>query len=390
MKQDLELAYFSRGRRPFHLQFPPWVAHLCASSDADVEGNLDSCWSRGVSGAEWQHELDEYNFVQAPQPLHSAFDCKDVQPWEPRRYELVGKMQDALRNNGQVECMRDVVGGKSVAVKTMPNNWICVTPEEFHKAAPHEIEQPWTDIGCTSFLNKTNYPYACTLFGVYRNLESTSVVTELATEGDFFDWSSPRCGPSPGLEREATILPVAKQLIDAIARLHDVSLVHHDLSLENILLSKSVPHDGLHLKLIDFGMSHTGRRFRHCVRGKPSYQAPEVHLDEEYDGFLAEAFAAGVILYTALMQDYPWLSTKPRGCKCFDYVRKHGFRAYVNKRKLRGTRHTMAHFMSEELVQLLEGLLAFDPAKRLTLGESVFAGSGRRSVLDESWLCSSG
>ena len=28
-----------------------------------------------------------------------------------------------------------------------------------------------------------------------------------------------------------------------------------------------------------------------------------------------------------LPQDYPWLSTRPGGCKCFEYVRKHGFRA---------------------------------------------------------------
>ena len=31
--------------------------------------------------------------------------------------------------------------------------------------------------------------------------------------------------------------------------------------------------------------------------------------------------------HAARAQDYPWLSTRPGGCKCFEYVRKHGFRS---------------------------------------------------------------
>lgn len=31
-------------------------------------------------------------------------------------------------------------------------------------------------------------------------------------------------------------------------------------------------------------------------------------------------------------QDYPWLSTRPGGCKCFEYVRKHGFRACAHSK----------------------------------------------------------
>merc|ERR1719330_505265 len=108
-------------------------------------------------------------------------------------------------------------------------------------------------------------------------------------------------------------------------------------------------------------MTSTGRRFRNEVRGKASYQAPEVHDDKEYDGFLSDAFAVGVTIYATLMKDYPWLSTRPGGCKCFEFYRKYGLRAYLSKRKVRGTNLPIAHYMSEEVIQLLEGLTAIDP-----------------------------
>lgn len=394
------LDYLTRGSRPFHLQFPPCVARLRASYQADFEGVLKYSISesgRQISANSTQAETcstsgttdwnDEFICVKAPDPLHAAFDFNDVKPWDPGLFQLVGKMQDATRNKGQVHRMQDIVLNKSVAVKQMPNDWMRGSPEEFHRAAPAEIEHPWTDIGCVSFLNACNYPYACSLFGVYRDSENTHVVTELATEGDLFEWSGTTDGPPPGPAREAVILPLAKQIIKGIAQLHEMSLVHHDLSLENFLLSRNTPHGNLTIKVIDFGMTAPTRHFSNCVRGKPSYQAPEVHAaDEEYDGFLSDAFALGVTLYACLTKDYPWLSTRPGGCKCFEFVRKNGFRAYINKRKLRGTSQTIAYYLSESLIQLLEGLLAFNPAERLTLGEAVFADSGRKSVWDQPWL----
>ena len=127
---------------------------------------------------------------------------------------------------------------------------------------------------------------------------------------------------------------------------------------------------------------------RNCIRGKASYQAaehqlwgtqrtrlewawlqaPELHTDQEYDAYLTDAFSVGKVVLqirekfswrpsgtsctrrNALCcavegrplsscdipgclithveaQDYPWLSTRPGGCKCFEYVKKHGFRA---------------------------------------------------------------
>lgn len=398
MAKQPRLDYFSTGARPLLLQFPPCVSrcHKSVLWLHDEEGFFERGSSHTTAGdssslASTQKTLSsgasvKAKAVKAPCELHTSFDPESIQQWDSTRFQDVQMMQKAARNHGQVHRMQDFEEGKSVAVKVMPNKWICESAAEFAKTHPFETEQPWTDIGCLSFLNSVNFRYCCELLGVYRGEENTSVVTELASEGDLFSWSGVPSTHPPGPAREAMLLPLAKQILDSVRQLHEMSLVHRDLSLENIVLTKVPEENGHRVKVIDFGMTATGRHYHRCVRGKASYQAPEVHEENAYDAFLTDAFALGVTFYAALMKDYPWLSTKPGGCKCFEFVKKNGFRAFVNKRKLRGHSGTVASFMSEELIELLEGLLAFDPNKRLTLGESCWSESGRRSVWDEPWV----
>merc|ERR1712107_805529 len=175
-------------------------------------------------------------------------------------------------------------------------------------------------------------------------------------------------------------------------RLHDWSIVHRDISLENILLEKSADKNApLLVRIIDFGRASTERFFSGSVRGKPSYQAPEQHTnpDVETDGFLSDSFALGVVVYCLVLRDYPWLSTKPGGCKCFEFVRTYGFTSFLAKRQRRNSSERVERCMSGPLKALLGGLLSVDPAERFTLGESAFDlgfGPTRRPIWDEPWM----
>lgn len=318
-------------------------------------------------------------------PLHTGFDLNEVAPWEAENFEHIRKLQDATRNRGHVHLMRDLRNNRLVAVKQMPNRWVRGGHADFVAEHPSETELPWQDVGCLRFLKNSGFEYVCTLIGVYRDCTYTYVVTSFCSEGDLFSWCE--TGVPAGRERELVVQPLARQIMKGVQQLHEKSIVHRDLSLENILLEK-LEDDSLVVRIIDFSMCSTNRYFRNCVRGKASYQAPELHTDREYDAFLSDAFSVGVTLYAMLLKDYPWLSTRPGGCKCFEYIRKHGFRAYLAKRKHRNSGDRVAELMSEPLKQLLEGLLALDPADRLTFGESAWIRSGtpRRSVWDEPWL----
>jgi serine/threonine protein kinase len=235
------------------------------------------------------------------------------------------------------------------------------------------------------FLNAQGCEFGRRLHGVHRDETCTYVVTNFYSEGDLFSWC--QSGLAPGLEREIVVHRLAVQIMKSAKQLHDFGISHRDLSLENILLDKV---DGANTEvpavhIVDFGMATTERNVRNAVRGKASYQAPELHGDEEVDAFLADSFSLGVALYAGILKDYPWLSTRPGGCSCFDYVRKHSFREFVSRRKLRSSGQRIVQVLSDPLLRLLEGLLAPDPSKRLTLGEATFSGE-RRSVWDEPWV----
>jgi len=314
------------------------------------------------------------------QPSQPSLDPGEVQPWDESRFRLLRKLGDAHRNKGAVKLMRDRQAGKQVAVKEMPNTWLCESPEEFIRQHPNQAENPWQDIGCTRYLNSMNYKYACSLQGVYRGSKHTCVALTYASGGDLHAFAQE--GLPPGPQRESALAPFVIELFSALKTLHEMQLVHHDLSLENVVLTGESKRAS-DLRLIDFGMASTGRTFRKCVRGKASYQAPEMHGPEDYDGFLSDAFSVGVVIYALLLKDYPWTATKPGSCKNFQFVMKNGFCSYLARRMVQGTTSSIASCCSPGFAQLLEGLLSLDPNRRLTLGEKDLG--DRRSVWDEPW-----
>eukprot|EP00416_Gambierdiscus_australes_P046682 CAMPEP_0171102696 /NCGR_PEP_ID=MMETSP0766_2-20121228/58483_1 /TAXON_ID=439317 /ORGANISM="Gambierdiscus australes, Strain CAWD 149" /LENGTH=396 /DNA_ID=CAMNT_0011563035 /DNA_START=22 /DNA_END=1212 /DNA_ORIENTATION=- len=329
-------------------------------------------------GEHWtQAELDS-----AMQEVSNA-----AKSWDQGGFTRVKKLQDAIRNHGQVELMKGPAsqGSKLHAVKSMPTRWVRNSPQDFDEQYPNASEKPWCDIGIVRRLNSTGYPYACELKGVFRDHDTTYVVTSLATEGDLFTW----CGkdPKPGAGREKLMRPIVAQIFAAVRWLHDVGVAHRDLSLENLLLT-DLGGGQFRVCVIDFGMATLAQTARREVRGKQSYQAPEMHLDAEYDTFLSDTFALGVVLFAMAAQDYPWTSTKRNVCQLFEYVSLFGFRKFLEKRKLRkGKGEFLIDVFSTAFVDVLEGILQPDPRERLTLGEKCYKGAtGKKSVWEMKWL----
>jgi serine/threonine protein kinase len=298
-----------------------------------------------------------------------------VQPWKP------GQFIQTLHKNPHTRTTVDIMsfpGPKpnKVVVKRMPNDWVETSQEEFEKLHPHEREQPWHDLGILRHLNEIGYPFVCKLLCVFRDEENTYVTSARASEGDMHTWC--RKLARPGSTRESQLQPVAIQIFSAVRWLHELGIAHRDLSLENVLLHRCHGSGGanceVHVRLCDFAMCSLERSCTDGVRGKRSYQAPEMHsVDKAYDPFLADAFALGVLLYAAAAQDYPWNSTLPEAsCDQFRYAQSEGFRKFLEVKRLRKTGPTMVHVFSEPLVALLEGLMHVEPKKRLTLGESCF------------------
>jgi serine/threonine protein kinase len=234
------------------------------------------------------------------------------------------------------------------------------------------------------------FAFVCDLNGVYRSSDETFVVTSFCTEGDLFAWCDRENVPRPGVDREKQMLPIVTQIFTAVRWLHELGIAHRDLSLENILLTD--PGGGeLHVKVIDFGMATLNQTVRREVRGKQSYQAPEMHTEAEYDTFLADAFAIGVVLFAMAAQDYPWTCTKRNACQLFEYVSMFGLRRFLEKRKLRkGNGEYLIDVFSPAFTEVVEAMLQTQPRQRACFGEHCLSeqvtGKARRNIWEMKWL----
>eukprot|EP00440_Ansanella_granifera_P009338 gb/GFBE01010120.1/.p1 GENE.gb/GFBE01010120.1/~~gb/GFBE01010120.1/.p1 ORF type:complete len:407 (+),score=85.13 gb/GFBE01010120.1/:1-1221(+) len=344
---------------------------LLEAPTADTLPELQGAQQRQLSGASSSSGVEA---VGTEWDIEASIqDASSVQVWHDESFEVVKTLQNAARNKGRVELMKAIDSGEFVAVKRMPITWTGKGHQQFLDEHPAEQEMPWVDVGVVQYLASKDFPYICNPLGVFQSTSETFVVSALATEGDLFGWCQE--GILPGAEREDMIRPLARQVFSAVRGLHMLGIAHCDISLENVLLTKG--EDGeLHMKLIDFGMAAIGPNFLNGARGKPSYQAPEMHCDADYDPYRADSFSLGVVLFCMAAMDYPWMSTRPNCCKAFGFVLSKGFCAYLAKRKARNSSARLSEVFSPPLMELLQELLSTDPDSRAVLKDRSF-----------EWLC---
>jgi len=109
------------------------------------------------------------------------------------------------------------------------------------------------------------------------------------------------------------------QLVGAVTYVHNMSCVHRDLKLENILLDKNE-----NVKLCDFGFTreYEGKAsYLQTFCGTVCYSAPEMLRGEKYAGEKVDVWSLGIILYALLAGELPFdddndTSTKVRILTC--------------------------------------------------------------------------
>ena len=135
---------------------------------------------------------------------------------------------------GEVYLATDTNLGRQVAIKVLPSSLAA----DADRLARFDRE--------ARTLAAINHPNIATIYGVERADHTIALVMELVEGPTLADRIAQ--GPVP----EDEVLPIARQIVEALAAAHDQGIVHRDLKPANIKLRP----DGT-VKVLDFGLAKT-------------------------------------------------------------------------------------------------------------------------------------
>jgi len=146
-------------------------------------------------------------------------------------------------------------------------------------------------------LKRLDHRNVVKLLEAYESRTCVYLVMELVTGGELFDRIVEK-----GSYSEKDAADLIKQVLSAVAYMHDQGVVHRDLKPENLLYYSPDPDSKIMIS--DFGLSkmeESGVMATAC--GTPGYVAPEVLAQKPY-GKAVDVWSIGVISYI-LLCGYP-------------------------------------------------------------------------------------
>lgn len=157
-------------------------------------------------------------------------------------------------------------------------------------------------------LRRLRHPNVVTLMAVCRQPPALSILTEIIEGGSLFELLHGRGHVSwPGQAPERSpwaVLPLVRQVGNALAYVHAMAVVHRDIKTQNVLLTAGLSPCA---KLCDFGLARM--RSELCTgdmqwAGTAQYMAPELFAKRRYTSAV-DVFAFGVMIWEVVAADIP-------------------------------------------------------------------------------------
>ncbi|XP_071035828.1 maternal embryonic leucine zipper kinase isoform X3 [Parasteatoda tepidariorum] len=231
----------------------------------------------------------------------------------------------------KVKLASHVLTGEKVAIKIMDK-----------QSLGDDLPRVQLEIEALKILN---HPNICKLYQVIETENKFFLVLEYCPGGELFDYIIQRDRVT---EKEARTF--FRQIISAVAYIHEKGYAHRDLKPENLLLDAEQ-----NLKLIDFGLcarpkSGMQQNLETCC-GSPAYAAPELIIGDYYNGNKVDVWSMGVLLYALL-------------CGFLPFDDENVTKLY---KKIQRGKYFCPPWLSSESKAILSDMLQVDPAKRISI-----------------------
>nr|POE56101.1 protein kinase kin1 [Quercus suber] len=199
---------------------------------------------------------------------------------------------------GKVKLARNKETGEQVAVKIVPRQ---STDGEHRTPAERERAEHSKEIRTAreaAIVSLVDHPYICGMRDVVRTNYHWYMLFEHVNGGQMLDYII-----SHGRLKEKQARKFGRQIASALDYCHRNSIVHRDLKIENILISKSGD-----IKIIDFGLSNlfSPKNFLKTFCGSLYFAAPELLQAKQYTGPEVDVWSFGIVLYVLVCGKVPF------------------------------------------------------------------------------------
>ena len=187
------------------------------------------------------------------------------------------------------------------------------------------------------------------------------IVLDLGKKGELFNYI---LYPKKGFSESQTRY-IFNQILKGVKSIHDNGIVHLDLKIENIILDEFY-----NLKISDFGLSidNNDKQLINIFQGSEKYKAPEIILKKPYNGFFADIFSLGVILFVILTGNYPFKSARKYDI-CYSNIIKGKIDHYWFLLKKKVFEDNDNNLPSEEFRDLFVKMIQFEPKDRISIND---------------------
>ncbi|KAK3672585.1 Serine/threonine-protein kinase [Recurvomyces mirabilis] len=199
---------------------------------------------------------------------------------------------------GKVKLARNKATGEQVAVKIVPRG---STDGEHHSQAERDRADRSKEVRTAreaAIVTLVDHPYICGMRDVLRTNYHWYMLFEYVNGGQMLDYII-----SHGRLKEKQARKFGRQIASALDYCHRNSIVHRDLKIENILISKNGD-----IKIIDFGLSNlfSPRSHLKTFCGSLYFAAPELLQAKQYTGPEVDVWSFGIVLYVLVCGKVPF------------------------------------------------------------------------------------